>query len=77
MLYLTLMDWNEYSPSCMKKNTRTDHPGPWQSELWDHLEEIRSLRRSPSNVERDSGATRREARRSNHRRRCAQFLRSQ
>jgi hypothetical protein len=30
----------------MKKNTRTDHPGPWQSELWDHLEEIRSLRRA-------------------------------
>src|SRR6266403_6237395 len=46
MLYLPLMHCNEYSPPCMKKNTRTDHPGPWQSKLWDHLEEIRSLRRA-------------------------------
>jgi hypothetical protein len=28
-----------------KRRGPKDHPGPWESQLWDHIEEIRSLRR--------------------------------
>ncbi|MBV8228283.1 MAG: hypothetical protein JO232_24170 [Verrucomicrobia bacterium] len=49
-LYLILLNSNKYFSSKMPgektKRGPKEHPGPWGSKLWDHLQEIRSYRRA-------------------------------